>query len=146
MDTTILKSKDLSKRGVRRTRRSLFEAYIDACRTHGKSKIIVTDGDERTFTYADILRAAFALSDPLKAATEEGEAVGILLPTGVGSVIALLSIHAAGRIPAMLNFTAGIKNLTAAAKTAPLKTVVTARKFVEIGGLSALFRAQPVRR
>jgi len=38
----------------------------------------------------------------------------------------------------MLNFTAGIKNLTAAAKTAPLKTVVTARKFVEIGGLSAL--------
>lgn len=138
MDTTVLKSKDLSKRGVRRTRRNLFEAYVDACRTHGKSKTIVTDGDEKTFTYADILRASFALSDPLKSATEEGEAIGILLPTGVGSVIALLSIHAAGRIPAMLNFTAGIKNLTAAAKTAPLKTVVTARKFVEIGGLTAL--------
>jgi len=40
--------------------------------------------------------------------------------------------------PAMLNFTAGIKNLTAAAKTAPFTTVVTARKFIEVGGLTAL--------
>lgn len=138
METTFLKSEDLSKRGHRRIRRNLFEAYVDACRTHGKSKSIITDGDGKTFTYADILRASFALSAPLKNVTADREAVGILLPTGAGAVIALLSIHAAGRIPAMLNFTAGIKNLSAAAKTAPLKTVVTARKFVEIGGLSSL--------
>jgi len=138
METTFLKSEDLSKRGQRRIRRNLFEAFVDAYRTHGKSTSIVTDGDGKAFTYSDILRASFALSSPLKQATEESEAVGILLPTGAGAVIALLSIHAAGRIPAMLNFTAGIKNLTAAAKTAPMKTVVTARKFVEIGGLSAL--------
>ena len=138
METTFLKSEELSKRGQRRIRRNLFEAFIDAGRTHGKSKAILTDGDGKTFTYADILRASFALSAPLKQVTEPGEAVGILLPTGAGAVISLLSIHAAGRIPAMLNFTAGIKNLTAACKTAPLKTIVTARKFVEIGGLSAL--------
>lgn len=138
METTFLKSVDLSKRGYRRTRRNLFEAYIDACRTHGKSKQIVTDGDGKSFTYGEILRAAFALSAPLKNVTEDDEAVGILLPTGAGAVLALLSIHAAGRIPAMLNFTAGFKNLSAAAKTAPLKTVVTARKFIEVGGLSAL--------
>ena len=138
METTFRKSEALSKRGQRRIRRNLFEAFVDAHRTHGKSKSILTDGDGKTFTYADILRASFALSVPLKHVTEDGEAVGILLPTGAGAVISLLSIHAAGRVPAMLNFTAGIKNLTAACKTAPLKTVVTAKKFVEIGGLSSL--------
>ena len=138
METTFLTSEDLSKRGQRRIRRNLFEAFVDASRTHGKTKSIVTDGDGKTFTYADILRASFALSAPLKQVTEADEAVGILLPTGAATVIALLSIHAAGRVPAMLNFSAGIKNLTAACKTAPLKTVITARKFVDIGGLTAL--------
>ena len=138
METTVLKSEELSKRGQRRIRRHLFEAFVDASRAHGKSKPILTDGDGKTFTYSEILRAAFALSAPLKTLTEDDESVGILLPTGAGSVIALLSIHAAGRTPAMLNFTAGIKNLTAACNTAPLKSVVTAKKFIEIGGLSAL--------
>ncbi|MGB6231742.1 MAG: AMP-binding protein, partial [Litorimonas sp.] len=50
----------------------------------------------------------------------------------------LLAIHVAGRVPAMMNFTAGARNLRAAAETAPFKTVVTARKFVELGGLEDL--------
>jgi len=117
METTFSKSAELSKRGQRRIRRNLFEAFIDAGRTHGKSKPILTDGDGKTFTYNDILRASFALSTPLKQVTDDKEPVGILLPTGAGAVIALLSIHAAGRIPAMLNFTAGIKNLTRSLKS-----------------------------
>ena len=133
-----MKSEALPKRSQRRIRRSLFEAFLDACGDHGKSKVIVTDGDGKTFTYADLMRASFALSAPIKNATAADDTIGILLPTGAGAVISLLSIHAAGRTPAMLNFTAGIKNLKAAVKTAPLKTVITARKFVEIGGLSTL--------
>ena len=138
MNTTFQKSEPLSKRGQRRIRRHLFEAFIDAYRTHGKSKSILTDGDGKTFTYSDLLRASFALSAPIKRGTADEEAVGILLPTGAGAIISLLSIHAAGRVPAMLNFTVGIKNLTAACNTAPIKTVITAKKFIEIGGLSAL--------
>lgn len=134
----ILKSEALSKRGQKRIRRNLFEAFLDACKTQGPKAKILTDGDGRVFTYQDLSRAAFALSSPLKKVTEADENVGILLPTGAGAVIALLSIHAAGRTPAMLNFTAGIQNLRAAVKTAPLKTVITAHKFVEIGGLSSL--------
>ena len=116
METTYQTSEALSKRGQRRIHRNLFEAFVDASRTYGKTKKIVTDGDGKTFTYADIMRASFALSAPLKKATANHEAVGILLPTGAGAIISLLSLHAAGRTPAMLNFTAGIKNLTAAAK------------------------------
>jgi len=134
----ILKSEDLSRRATQRIQRNLFQAFLDACKTHGLKKKIVTDGDGRVFTYGEILRSAFALSAPLKKITTSDENIGILLPTGAGAVIALLSVHAAGRIPAMLNFSAGIKNLKAAAMTAPLKTVITARKFIEVAGLSAL--------
>lgn len=141
METKYLTSEELPQHAQARINRHLFGAYIDACKTGGNSKPILTDGDGKTYSYGDILRAAFALSAPLKKATEPNEAVGILLPTGAGAVIALLSLHAAGRIPAMLNFSAGLKNLIAATKTAPLKTVITARKFVEIGGLNPLIES-----
>lgn len=138
MGTPILKSEGLSKRGQKRIRRNVFEAFLDAHKASGAKKSILTDGDGRVLTYGEIARAAFGLSAPLAKTTAPDENIGILLPTGAGAVIALFAIHAAGRTPAMLNFTAGIKNLTAAAKTAPIKTVVTAHKFVDLAGLSTL--------
>ena len=111
MDIQFLKSEPLSKRGQRRIRRNLFGAFIEACSTHGANTPILTDGDGRVLSYSDLRRAAFALSTPLKGVTAKRESVGIMLPTGAGAVIALLSIQAAGRVPAMLNFTAGVKNI-----------------------------------
>ena len=40
-----------------------------------------------------------------------------------------------GRVPAMLNFTAGLENLRSACATAQIRTVVTSRRFVEQGKL-----------
>ncbi|GLQ21758.1 AMP-binding protein [Algimonas porphyrae] len=138
MTASVIKSDALSRKRHRRTRRSLMDAFLEACRTNGPKTAILVDGDGRNLTYAELRRAAFALSSPLRNKTQNGETVGVLLPTGAGAVIALLSLHAAGRTPAMLNFTAGIQNLRAAAETAPLKTIVTAHKFVELAGLSSL--------
>ena len=96
---------------------------------------------DRVLTYGDIRRAAFALSTPIRDVTAKRESIGILLPTGAGAVIALLSIQAAGRVPAMLNFTAGVKNIKAAMETAQVKKVITAHKFIELGELSPLVEA-----
>ena len=138
MGIQTLRSEDLSGTAQSRICRNLFSAFLDACKTQGANTEILTDGDGRQFKYGELRRAAFALSAPLKRVTAPEESVGILLPTGAGAVIAFLAIHASGRIPAMLNFTAGMKNLTAAAETAQMKTVITAHKFVEIGGLESL--------
>jgi len=132
MTARILKSETLSKRGQKRIRRSLPDAFLDACKAGGADMHILTDGDGRKMTYGELRRAAFALSAPLKKITTPGEKVGILLPTGAGAVIAFLAIHAAGCVPAMLNFSAGLKNLKAAIKTAPLTTIVTANKFIVV--------------
>jgi len=134
----ILKAESLSAAAQKRLQRSIVAAFLEACKSHDRDKTILIDGDGRSLSYKDLLRASMALSVPIKAKTRGDENVGILLPTGAGAVIALLSIHAAGRTPAMLNFTAGMKNLKAAAATAPFDTIVTAHKFIEIAGLSSL--------
>jgi acyl-[acyl-carrier-protein]-phospholipid O-acyltransferase/long-chain-fatty-acid--[acyl-carrier-protein] ligase len=98
----------------------------------------MVDGDERTLNYDEIVRAALALGHALKAGTERGEAVGVLLPTGIGSVLSFFALSAYGRTPAMLNFTAGEQSLKAALTMAKIKRVVTAHRFIELGKLEAL--------
>ena len=141
MNTQILKSEPLSNQALRRIRRNILGAFLESGKMHGAKTPILTDGDGRVMTYADISRAAFALSPQISKRTQPNENIGILLPTGAGAVIALMSIYAAGRTPSMLNFSAGIANLKAATATAPIKTVITARKFVDIAGLSNLMTA-----
>lgn len=121
-----------------RIRSDLFSALRRAARQFGPSRPILVDGDERELTYKEIIRAAFALGAALKKGTAKGEAVGIMLPSGAGSVIAFYAVSAYGRVPAMLNFTAGVRNIRSALKAARIRRIITARRFVELGGLEAL--------
>jgi len=121
-----------------RTHIDLFSALLRAKQEFGGEKVIVVDGDERELSYNDIIRAAFGLGAALKKGTSRGESVGIMLPTGAGAIIALYALSAYGRTPAMLNFTAGSANLKTAMTAAGVKRIVTAHKFVELGGLEAL--------
>ena len=120
------------------TRRTLFAALTDARSKFGGKRPIIVDGDERTLTYDEIVQAAFALGHALKKGTEPGEAVGVLLPTGLGSVIAFFALSAYGRVPAMLNFTAGAAAIRTAMQSAKIKRIVTAHLFVQIGKFEAL--------
>ncbi|MBL4871322.1 MAG: AMP-binding protein, partial [Robiginitomaculum sp.] len=74
----------------------------------------------------------------IKSQTKAKEKVGVLLPTGAGTALAFFALQAIGRIPAMLNFTAGSHNLLSAFKAAEVTKVITAHKFIEIGGLENL--------
>jgi len=126
------------RRIVRKANRSIFQAFIAAKRRKGARAVAVIDGDGRKLTYGDLAKAAFALSGPIARMTAPGEKIGVLLPTGAGALIALFAIHAAGRVPAMLNFTSGVKNIKAASKAAEVTKVVTAHKFIDIARLQGL--------
>ena len=121
-----------------RIRKSVFAALLDSKRRFGGKKIAAIDADGREVSYNDLVKAAFALGHALKAGTETGEAVGVLLPTGVGAIISFYAISAYGRIPAMLNFTAGERALKAACKACKAKRIVTAHRFIELGELQEL--------
>lgn len=121
-----------------RTRINLFTALRRAAREFGEDKAILVDGDERVLTYKEIIRAAYGLGSALRKGTKRGESVGVMLPTGAGAVIGFFALTAFGRVPAMLNFTAGSKNLKSAMRAAKVKRLITAHKFVELGGLQDL--------
>ena len=129
---------DVLKRIERKSRRSIFHAVLATGRRKGGNTVAIIDGDGRKLTYKDIARASFALAGPISRFTKPGEKVGIMLPTGAGAAIAMFALQAAGRIPAMLNFTAGSRNIKLAAKAAEVKTVLCAHKFVEVGNLQPL--------
>ena len=116
-----------------RARRTLLSALLEAANTFGPERKILIDGDERALSYQDLIRATFALGYALKKGTRRGESVGVLLPTGIGAVIAVFAVSAYGRVPAMLNFTAGLQNLRAAIRMANIKRIVTAHRFIELG-------------
>lgn len=122
----------------RATERSVLDALLSAKRKFGGAKVAIIDGDERKLTYTEIARAAFALGHALRNKTGAGDTVGILLPTGIGPVIAFFALQCAGRTPAMLNFTSGAKNLKSACRTAKIKKILTAHRFIELGNLQGL--------
>ncbi len=124
---------DLSK-----AEKPIFHALLQARAQHGGKRAILVDGDERVLSYDEIVRAALALGHALKRGTAPHESVGILLPTGAGAIIAFFAVSAYGRVPTMLNFSAGAQALRAAIKIAKVKRIVTAHRFIELGNFQEL--------
>jgi acyl-[acyl-carrier-protein]-phospholipid O-acyltransferase/long-chain-fatty-acid--[acyl-carrier-protein] ligase len=120
---------------------SLFDALVDAARAHGADKPILEDQERRPISYKDLIRASFALGRKLAAMTKPGEHVGVLLPSSQAAVVTFFALHAFGRIPTMLNFTAGLRNLRAACELAGVKRVLTSHRFIEQGKLHDLIDA-----
>ena len=121
-----------------RTKKTIFQALIDARSHFGGTRPAIIDGDERVVTYDEIVRAALALGHALKKGTSKGESVGIMLPTSIGSIVSFFAVSAFGRVPTMGNFTNGAAAVLSALRTAKVKRVVTARRFIELAKLDAL--------
>ena len=123
---------------VRSGQRAVFDALLDARARHGGGKEILEDQDRAPLTYTDVIRAAFVLGRKIAALTGAGERVGVLLPTSSGVVVTFYALHAVGRVPVMLNFTSGVRNLKRALEAAGVKRVLTSRRFLETAKLEAL--------
>ncbi|RYF95313.1 MAG: 2-acylglycerophosphoethanolamine acyltransferase [Caulobacteraceae bacterium] len=126
---------------AREVERSLLSALIDARDAHGAKKSILEDQNRAPLSYTELIRASFALGRKISQITDPGERVGVLLPSSAGVVVTFFGLHAFGRVPTMLNFTSGLRNLKAACKLAGVKTVLTAHAFIEQGKLHDLIDA-----
>jgi len=120
---------------------TLFDALLRAAKRYGPRKLILEDQERRPLSYVDLIRASFALGRKIAGVTAPGETVGLLLPSSAGGVVTVFALHAYGRVPAMLNFTAGLRNLRAAVKLADVKRVLTSHRFIEQGKLHDLVDA-----
>jgi acyl-[acyl-carrier-protein]-phospholipid O-acyltransferase / long-chain-fatty-acid--[acyl-carrier-protein] ligase len=114
---------------------TLFEALIDARVAHGASHMIVEDTERTPMSYGRLLSSSWALGAKLKRESAKGEYVGVLLPNVMGVVATFFGLQAIGRVPAMLNFSAGQASLKAALEAANIKLILTSKRFVTMGGL-----------
>ena len=116
-------------------RQTLFQSLLDAKTAHGAGRIIAEDIQRDPVTYKRLITKSFILGKPVSEITQPGEYVGILLPNMVSTIVTFFAFHAYGRVPAMLNFSVGKRNILSACETACIKTVFTSRKFVESANL-----------
>ncbi len=121
--------------------RSLPDAILAARRAHGSDRVAFEDIEGNTLTYGQLALAGAVLERALRARFAPGERVGLLLPAAPGAIAVLMAFWRAGRVPAMLNSTAGTGPVVSALRTAGCSTVISSRAFVEKGGLGDLVAA-----
>ncbi len=128
-----------SQRKIRaKSRTTVLSRLLRAKNKYGKDKIAIEEADGTTVTYGKLLQGVFALGSAFARKTKRGEIVGVLMPTSAGGIISFLACQVHGRVPAMLNFSAGTKSLFSALRTGEITKIITARKFVELAELDSL--------
>lgn len=117
---------------------SLFSALAKAQARYGAGKVIIEDQERKPMTYGLFLTSVFALSRLIGRHIGDEQRVGLMLPTSLGGAVAFWAMHAIGRVPVMINFTAGQANVKAGAQVSGIKTVITSRRFVDQAKLEDL--------
>lgn len=110
---------------------TLFESLLDARATHGGGHKIVEDIQRKPINYNRVIMGSFILGRKLSKLAPKQKFVGVLLPNAIGGLLTLFGLQAFGRVPAMLNFSTGAINMSAACSAAQVTTIVTSRKFIE---------------
>ena len=107
------------------------EAILETARQRPK-QVIIEDVSLQKLIYRRVLIGADLLAAQwreLLGGTQER--VGVLLPNVGALPVVTLSLWAAGRVPAIMNYSSGTGTLLACAQLAGLKYIITSRRFIE---------------
>lgn len=117
---------------------SLPAALLAARRRVGGKTEALEDPEKQPLTYDRLILGALVLGRQLGPLAPAHGRIGVLLPNVNGMVVTLFGLWFEGRVPVMLNFTAGLKNLRSACRTAELTTIITSRRFIDTAKLDDL--------
>ena len=121
--------------------RGLMDALIEAGEHHGWNRTALEDPLTGTLSYSRLVMGANVLGRKLMPLADLGKPVGVMLPNANGAAVTFFALASAGRVPAMINFSAGPANILSACKAAEIGTVLTSRAFIEKGRLGGLIEA-----
>ncbi|MDX7950695.1 acyl-[ACP]--phospholipid O-acyltransferase [Lichenihabitans sp. Uapishka_5] len=117
---------------------SVPQALMRAARKHGMRRMCLEDPLSGPMTSGRLLLGMAILGRKLMPLAPEGHALGVMLPNVNGTVVTVFALMSAGRVPAMINFSAGLDAVLSACRTAEVTTVLTSRAFLEKGKLEKL--------
>ena len=126
-----------------RPQRTLSEAFLDAKATFGSQYKLVEDIRLKEETYGSLLRMALGLARLTGRFTRRGEVVGVVMPNAAPTLGLILGLSGSGRVPALLNYTAGVDGVRAACSVARIRNIIASRAFLEKARLGPLLENIP---
>ena len=114
---------------------TLFSALVDAVNIHGRKTRLLEDMKQVEETYGELLTRSLALGRMVEKISAPGETVGVLMPNVSNTVCLVFGMSAMGRVPAMLNYTAGTAGMQNACVAARVSTILTSCQFLEAAKL-----------
>ena len=114
---------------------SLFAQLMKTAKVHSKKGLLnrpmfVEDINRVPNSYKDIIIKSFVLGRFFKKRTSPNEHVALLLPNAIATVCTFFGLSAYDRIPVMLNFSVGAKNMVSMCQTATCKLIITSHMFI----------------
>jgi acyl-[acyl-carrier-protein]-phospholipid O-acyltransferase/long-chain-fatty-acid--[acyl-carrier-protein] ligase len=114
----------------KRHMRPLPRTFLYTARRH-PFRFAMADGQTPKLTFFAVLARTLFLARRLRKTWQGQEMVGILLPPSVPGALVNFAAMLMGKVPVNLNYTASNETLESCAKQCNLRTVITARAFLE---------------
>jgi acyl-[acyl-carrier-protein]-phospholipid O-acyltransferase/long-chain-fatty-acid--[acyl-carrier-protein] ligase len=117
---------------------TILEKVIATAEEYGYGKLAVEDPVSGKLNAGKLLTGVSVLGRKLLQHTDGEDTLGIMLPNANGAAVTVLATMSAGKVPAMINFTAGQENILAACRAADVRTLLSSRAFVKQARLEQL--------
>jgi acyl-[acyl-carrier-protein]-phospholipid O-acyltransferase/long-chain-fatty-acid--[acyl-carrier-protein] ligase len=114
---------------------TLFEAFLDAVTHYGRGTMLVEDMRQQEESYGELLKKSLALGKLATKISQPNENVGVLMPNVTNTICLIFGLSAFGRVPAMLNYTAGSAGIQNACTAACITTIISAKEFIKVANL-----------
>jgi acyl-[acyl-carrier-protein]-phospholipid O-acyltransferase/long-chain-fatty-acid--[acyl-carrier-protein] ligase len=110
--------------------RPLHEQFLITAKRMGGKTALIDRFTEKGYSYEKLLIAALLFSHRM---SKEPEGfIGIMLPTSAGSMLSILGVVMAGKVPVMVNYaTNAAENCEYAQRRCGFRTIITSRAFLE---------------
>ena len=114
-------------RGKNATNSTIPEVFLEQAK-NDPHRVLIMDETKGPVTNRDIVSAVYFLRPEIQRRVEE-DVVGVMLPSSVGATLTTLSTQFANKIPAMVNWTVGERNMRLALDNLGVKKILTSRLF-----------------